>query len=168
MQDATAQPVDTPPAASASQPTNTAAVVPTERLNLLAAANGGHLVRAPHDRWNAAIDGDESWDYAGLGEAVFGFEGDRPATFDSFQMLVTETRDWNVKEFELSAGDDPKGHFASIGKFETENVRLYPSAWQEFQFQPRTARYLKVAILSMHRPGGTPQIEEWRLLGTSR
>jgi len=52
-----------------------------------------------------------------------------------------------------------------LGTFETQNVRLFPSAWQEFTFAPTRARYLKVKVLSLHRPTGPTQVEQWRLLG---
>jgi hypothetical protein len=136
------------------------------RIDLLAAANGGHLVRAPHENWMEPIDGSEAWEYLTGDEAVYAFKGEQPATFDAFAMLITETRDWNIKRFELLAGSaSPVGPFQSLGTFETQNVRLFPSAWQQFTFPPARARYLKVKVLGVHRPTGTTQVEQWQLLG---
>jgi hypothetical protein len=152
------------PAAGRSE--SPAASADSGRIDLLAAANGGHLVRAPHENWMEPIDGSEGWDYITGDEAVYGFKDDQPATFDAFAMLITETRAWNIKTFELLAGStSPTGPFQSLGTFETQNVRLFPSAWQRFTFAPVRARYLKVKVLGLHRPTGTPQVEQWQLLG---
>ena len=98
---------------------------------------------------------------------MYGFKDDRPAAFDTFRMLITETRDWNIKSFELLAGNDaPDGQFESIGTFDTQNVRLFPSPWQEFKFAPTRAKYFKVRVLSLYKAPGTTQIEQWQLLGS--
>ena len=137
------------------------------RENLLSRKNGGHLLRAPNENWVEPIDDLEGWGYITGNEAVYGFRDDRPATFDTFSMLITEERNWNIKEFELAAGNEtPDGYFAPIGKFVTQNVRLFPSPWQEFTFKPTRAKYLKVRVLSLHRPTGPTQVEQWQLLGT--
>jgi len=137
------------------------------RLDLLAAANGGHLVRAPHENWSEPIDGSEDWAYISGEEAVYAFKNDRPATFDTFRMLITETRSWNIKTFELLAATDaPDGPFTSLGTFETQNVRRFPSPWQEFTFPPTRAKYLKVVVRAIHRPTGATQVEQWQLLGS--
>jgi hypothetical protein len=167
----TARPVGANDAAVVNQPVaapeptrNTAATA--GRLDLLAAANGGHLVRAPHENWMAPIDGSEAWDYITGSEAVYAFKDDKPATFDVFRMLITETRSFNIKTFELlAASDDPNGQFQSLGTFETQNVRLFPSPWQDFTFAPVQARYLKVRVRSLHSPSGPTQVEQWQLLG---
>lgn len=137
------------------------------RIDLLAAANGGHLVRAPHENWIQPIDGSEGWDYITGAEAVYAFQDNRPATFEVFRMLITETRDWNIKSFELlAASDTPNGPFQSLGTFETQNVRLFPSAWQDFTFTPVKARYLKVRVRSLYSASGSTQVEQWQLLGS--
>jgi hypothetical protein len=136
------------------------------RTDLLAAANGGHLVRAPHENWMEPIDGTEAWGYITGAEAVYAFKDDKPATFDVFRMLITETRGYNIKSFELlAASDAPNGQFQSLGTFETQNVRLFPSPWQDFTFAPVQARYLKVRVRSLHSPSGPTQVEQWQLLG---
>jgi hypothetical protein len=138
----------------------------SDRIDLLAAANGAHLVRAPHENWMQPIDGSEAWDYITGDEAVYAFKDEKPATFDTFAMLITETRAWNIKTFELlTASTSPAGPFESLGTFETQNVRLFPSPWQKFTFPPVRARYLKVKVLALHRPAGPTQIEQWQLLG---
>ena len=152
--------------AAGNAPQRGNAVPDSGRIDLLAAANGGHLLRAPHENWMAPIDGSEAWDYITGTEAVYAFRDNRPATFDLFRMLITETRGWNIKSFELlAASDDPNGQFQSLGTFETQNVRLFPSPWQEFTFAPVAARYLKVRVRALHSPPGTPQVEQWQLLG---
>jgi hypothetical protein len=84
-------------------------------------------------------------------------------------MLIADTTDLNVKEFELLAGNDsPLGAFQSVGTFQTKNIRLYPSPWQEFTFRAVHARFLKVHVISAWGAGwnGSPKVTEWQLLGT--
>jgi hypothetical protein len=99
------------------------------RIDLLAQKNGGHLFAAPNETWNEPIDGIEDSRYInnGIGmEAVYGFKGDQPATFDTFAMFIGETHDWNVKAFELFVGNDsPLGHFESVGTFETRTSGIF-------------------------------------------
>jgi len=65
--------------------------------------------------------------------------------------LILGSESWNLKEFELLAGNDsPTGKFESIGKFQTENVRFFKDPYQEFKFPPVKARYLKVRVISSH------------------
>jgi hypothetical protein len=99
------------------------AVAKGKRVNLLAPENGGHVLVASSDDWAGTIDGRESGKQIsyGLGKsAVFAFKDERPATFDTFAMLITGTEMNNVKEFELLQGNEsPTGFFQSIGKFQT-------------------------------------------------
>ena len=143
--------------------------VPTKgRLNLLSPRNGGHLVAAPNETWTATNDDSEELqqlNYSIGGEGVYAFKDEQPATFDTFAMLILNNEKANIKEFELLAGNEsPQGYFEAIGKFETQNVRLFPSAWQEFKFRPVRAKYFKVRLIStygfLH-----PQAWEWRLFG---
>jgi hypothetical protein len=158
----------TQPAAQsgATAPVSREAASTSGRIDLLAAANGGHLVRAPHENWMEPIDGTEAWGYITGDEAVYAFKDEKPATFDVFRMLITETRGYNIKGLELLATSDaPNGQFQSLGTFETQNVRLFPSPWQDFTFSPVKARYLKVRVRSLHSPSGPTQVEQWQLLG---
>ena len=84
-------------------------------------------------------------------------------------MLVTDTSGLNIKEFELLAGNDaPLGAFETIGRFQTQNVRLYPSPWQEFKFEPVRAKYFKLHVISAWDSGwnASPKVVEWQLLGS--
>jgi hypothetical protein len=138
--------------------------------NLLAAENGGHVIVATNDQWRYAIDGDEkSWQYIDIGVvgswAVYGFKDDKPASFDRFRVLILGSESWNLKEFELLAGNDsPTGQFESIGKFQTQNMRFYEDPYQEFKFAPVKARYLKVKVLSSHGFSSVG-VYEFQLLG---
>jgi len=139
-------------------------------LNLLSAENGGHVVVATNDRWPYAIDGDEkSWQYIDIGVtgswAVYGFKNDKPASFDTFKVLILGSESWNLKEFELLAGNDSAtGKFESIGKFQTQNIRFFKDPYQEFKFPPVKARYLKVKVLSSHGFSSVG-VYEFQLLG---
>jgi Mg-chelatase subunit ChlD len=141
------------------------------RPNLLDPSQGGQLLAAPSDLWLKTNDGKlvtspngSSWLRTGE-EAVYAFKDEKLATFDTFAVLVNEASGENVKDFELLAGDDgPTGNFRSIGTFTTLNARLTKSPLQEFRFEPVTARYLKVKLISNH--GGDAYImpSEFRLL----
>ena len=143
----------------------------TGRMNLLSSANGGHLMAAPDDSWRYAIDDNvETWQYiqAGAGDGVYGFKDEQAATFDTFTMLIADTSGLNIKDFELLAGNDtPLGTFHSIGQFQTKNIRLYPSPWQEFKFAAVRARYFKLHVISAWDAGWktSPKVNEWQLLG---
>ena len=160
---------ETPRAGSASsQPTIVSTV---GRINLLSSANGGHLMAAPDDSWRYAIDDNvDTWQYvqAGTGDGVYAFKDEQAATFDTFVMLIPDTSGLNIKDFELLAGNDtPLGTFHSIGQFQTKNIRLYPSPWQEFKFEPVRARYFKLHVISAWDAGWktSPKVNEWQLLG---
>jgi TIR domain-containing protein len=154
-----------------ASPAPSPAAPATGRINLLSSANGGHLMAAPTDSWRYPIDDDSTnWQYiqAGSGDAVYAFKDERPATFDTFLMLITDTSGLNIKEFELLAGSDaPLGGFESIGRFHTQNIRLYPSPWQEFTFRPVRAKYFKLHVISAWDAGWntSPKVVEWQLLG---
>ena len=159
----------TPPAGSASSRPTT--VSTTGRMNLLSSANGGHLMAAPDDSWRYAIDDNvDTWQYvqAGAGDGVYAFKDEQAATFDTFAMLITDTSGLNIKDFELLVGNDtPLGTFRSIGQFQTKNIRLYPSPWQEFKFEAVRARYFKLHVISAWDMGWktSPKVNEWQLLG---
>ena len=139
-------------------------------MNVLSAENGGHVVVATNDRWPYAIDGDEkNWQYIDIGVvgswAVYGFKNDKPASFDTFKVLILGTESWNLKEFELLAGNDSAtGKFESIGKFQTQNIRFFKEPYQEFKFPPVKARYLKVKVISSHGFSSVG-VYEFQLLG---
>jgi hypothetical protein len=139
-------------------------------MNVLSAENGGHVVVATNDQWSYAIDGDEkNWQYIDIGVvgswAVYGFKNDKPASFDTFKVLILGTESWNLKEFELLAGNDSAtGKFESIGKFQTQNIRFFKEPYQEFKFPPVKARYLKVKIISSHGFSSVG-VYEFQLLG---
>ncbi|MEP6583756.1 MAG: toll/interleukin-1 receptor domain-containing protein [Ginsengibacter sp.] len=140
-----------------------------DRINLFAPESGSEILVASNDDWKNTIDGKEERSYinSGIGkEAVYGFKGERLATFDTFTMLISETADYNVKDFELFAGNDaPLGSFQSIGKFQTQNLKLFRTPYQEFKFAAVTAKYFKVKLLSSYS-SGYPAINEFQLFGS--
>ena len=119
--------------------------------NILAQANGGQLLVAPDDSWQAINDGKEE-DCGTVtvpGEAVYAFKDEQPATFDKISILVPDASGSNLKEFELLVGDNsPTGTFRSIGTFTAQNAKMLKSPFQEFKFQPVTAKYLKIKLIS--------------------
>lgn len=146
-----------------------AAAIKAQRINLLAPENGGQLVAASNDSWRSTINGKEnSYVYVDNGEGVYAFNNEQPAVFDTFKVLIPESNEFNLNEFELlAANDSPTGRFESIGRFKTQNVKLFKSPYQEFQFPPVRARYLKVKPLTNHRgdKGGVTIAYQFQLFG---
>lgn len=141
----------------------------TQSINLLAPENGVQLLAASSDEWLATINGIED-DLGqisyGLGQgAVYGFKDDRAATFHAFGILISGTGSNNVKQFELFFGNEsPTGSFISIGKFETQNLKLFKTPFQTFTFPPVTAKYFKLKLIDSY--GFThPVVHEIQLFG---
>jgi hypothetical protein len=147
-----------------TQQVQTAVAQPKDE-SLIAAANGGVLVAAPNDEWSKLNDGKPDRATTYDGEGIWSFSDGKPATFDSFEVLIPGTDQYNLKEFELLAGDDgPLGQFRSIGVFATQNIKMMQAPSQRFTFPPVTARYLKV-VLRTDWGGGYIASYEFRLLG---
>src|SRR5262249_3780382 len=98
-------------------------------------------------------------------EGVYGFKDGRPATFDTFTVYVNGTSPNNVKEFELLTADVLGGPYNSIGTFTTQNLRMLKSLYQEFKFEPVTAKHLKVKLLSNHGGDTYIRAHEFQLFG---
>lgn len=132
-------------------------------INLLDPKNGGHVLVTTKESWLATIDYATPPSVLRVDDwAVYAFKNEEPAVFDAFAVLIPETGD-NLKEFELLAGNDlPTGEFISIGKFTTTNLLFVQSPYQEFKFQPVTAKYLKVQILSGWH-SDAPVVHKFRL-----
>lgn len=151
---------------SATQEFSVEASEQSKRINLLSAEHGGHLLVASNDGWTATIDGrEEAGELGSDGEAVYAFEGERPATFDIFTMLIAGEYWGNIKEFELLvANKSAAGPFESIGKFQAQNLKLFKTPYQEFTFPAVKAKYLKVKVISTYgRPYASAR--EFQLLG---
>ena len=143
-----------------------------DRINLVAPENGGELLAAPDATWAAAADGNEGTsltvflDGGRRSEAVFGFKEGRAATFDTVEILIPDSRDSNVAEFELLTGNDQiDGRFESVEVFRTRNILLVKEPYQRFTFQARTSRYVKFRVLKAHGASAPAWLYEWRLLG---
>jgi len=159
------------PGAQAASSSATSPPPKPKENNILAAASGGQLLIAPNDSWAATIDGKEDLASLAVGtEAVYAFKDEKAATFDTFATLIKETTGDNLKEFELLAGDEsPTGAFRSIGTFTVQNVKLLKNPYQEFKFEPVTAKYLKIKLISNYGTvwpsGGVPaRVYEFKLL----
>ena len=139
--------------------------------NLLASDNGGHLIVASGDVWIGTIDGKEEFNQihnglASHAEAVYAFKDEKPATIEMFTMLIPGTGDNIVKEFELFIGNDsPTGPFESLGKFRTQNIKLFKTPYQEFKFPAIKAKYLKIKLLSTYG-WPHPDVPEVQLFGS--
>jgi len=141
----------------------------SRRINLLAKENGGQVVVAPDKIWLRSIDDYEDMQaWSGIGEAVFAFKDEAPATFDTFLVLIPNTSDANLHQFELLAGNESAtGTFSTIGQFATQNVRIMNAPFQAFKFDPVKARYLKVKVLTDFRDRkGSAALHKFQLMGS--
>ena len=137
-------------------------------LNLLSPANGGTIVKAGDPEWKDAVSGKDAarGRIRAPNEAIFSFRDGKPATFSSFATLISETNAY-IKEFELLVADKPDGPYRSIRKFVTTDALIVDSPYQSVQFEPVTARYVKVKLISAHSltPGGFNLLGQIRLMG---
>src|SRR5262249_52920747 len=148
-----------------TQQVQTAAVAQPKDDSLIAAANGGVLVAAPNDEWSKLNDGKDERATTYDGEGIWSFKDGKSATFDSFDVLIPAADQYNLREFELLAGDDgPLGQFRSLGVFATQNIKMMQAPFQRFAFAPVTARYFKV-VLRTDWGGGYLAAYQFRLLG---
>jgi hypothetical protein len=108
-------------------------------------AEYAELITAPNDKWEKLLVGDVDPYTSESENAVYGFKGDKTATFDTVRIYIGETDSNNIKSVELLvASDSPTGSFKSACKVETQNIRMGKTGgWQEFKFAPVTAKYLK-------------------------
>ncbi len=131
--------------------------------DILSSRNGGTLVYAPNDKWAAMNTGKlQSVTYGG--EGVWSFKDGRPATFSRIELLIPDASGYNLKNFEVFAGDDANGHFKSLGAFTIQNAKVMPEGWQTFTFAPVTAKFVKVSFLT-DQGGGYIRGHELRLFG---
>lgn len=159
-----------PDAHSASIASSGPVTLPSKSINLVASEAGGHLIAASSDAWVSTIYGKEEenriYGVASSAEAVYAFKNEIPATLDMFTMLIPGTSEQNVKQFELFIGNDSQsGAFESIGKFQTQNVKLFKTPYQEFRFPPVKAKYLKIKLLATYG-ASFANVPEVQLVGT--
>jgi Sad1 / UNC-like C-terminal len=149
---------------------NSLPVVSKRTINLFSAENGGHLIIASGDDWIKTIDGKEdihqiSYGLSDQSDAVFAFKDEKPATIEMFTMLISGTGDNNVKEFELFvSSSSPTSGFESIGKFQTQNFKLFKTPYQEFKFPAVKAKFFKIKLLSTYG-SSHPIVNEIQLFG---
>jgi hypothetical protein len=134
--------------------------------NLLSPQYGGRLVAAPQQSWASANDGvlahgtvisflDAS--------AIFGFQDDRPATFDRFGILILEA-DENPATIEIAAGDALTGPFRPVAKVQILNLYVTASdGWQYFDVPRTTTRYVRITTSAKHNLGIMGYISELSL-----
>jgi hypothetical protein len=83
-------------------------------------------------------------------ELIYAFKDEKPAEITGVRVLVPTSYGRNVKRFEVLAGDDVSGAFRSLGIFQTQNLRLQRTPFQEFALPATTARYVKFRLLDTH------------------
>ena len=142
--------------------------------NLLAGENGGKLVAASDNVYQALIDGSGTSvgkvaTVPANSEAIFGFEGGKTALIKKFAIPITQASKDNVRTVEFWVSEEsPTSGFTKIGTFETTNLVFAENPYQEYKVEaPARAKYLKVKVLNSH--GGYDwniQFAELQALGT--
>ncbi len=138
-----------------------------KRINLLLEKNGGEVLVASNESFRGLADEKEVNILVNDGqEIIYGFLGERKATFDMFTTVIKKTANSNINQFELFYGNDsPTGEFISIGTFNTNNSFVARTPYQEFKFEKVTAKYFKFKAISAS--GGhyiysyIPEIQLW-------
>ncbi len=150
----------------AEKPGAVANAAATNRVNLLSPRNGGRLLVAPDQNWKGFADDSEQGVRAlPNDEGVWGFKDGRTSVLESFAILIPSTSAGNVGEVELFySNDDVNGKFESIGKYNTRNVLMVETPYQEFKFAPVRAKYFKVRLLSQN-VSRSMVVYEFRLFG---
>jgi hypothetical protein len=125
-----------------------------EGVDLLATANGGTLVLSPNAEWQKLTNGSPVADIKATydGDGVWQFKDGKPATFNRIDVLVTAANQYNLKDFEVLAGDEgPRGTFRSLGTFSAIDARMVETGgWQSFALPSTTARFVKVTFKTGH------------------
>ena len=137
------------------------------KINLIDSKMGGQILVVPDSSWAKTIDGSEEDFRISCCEGIYGFKDGRKAVFDMFCILITSTGDNNIKDFELSYGNDTEiGKFDSIpGKFQTQNALMTSMRYQEFHFKPVSAKFFKIKILA-NWGQGVISTREFQLFGS--
>lgn len=147
-QSASAQPGTTQPGAPAAPAGN----------DLLNAAAGGMLLAAPDPAWEKLTARDPSDTTASAYlythrlplELIYAFKDEKAAEISAARVLVPSTYGRNVKRFEVLVADDISADFKSLGTFETKNLRMTRTPYQEFDLPPTKTRYVKLRLIDTH------------------
>ncbi len=136
------------PSPEAATPQPTPPTPPEVKKVDILTAEYAELITAPNDKWEKLLLGDVDPYTSESEHAVYGFKGDKTATFDTIRIYIGETSASNIKSVELLVADDsPTGSFKSACRVETQNIRMAKTGgWQELKFAPVTAKYLKCKL----------------------
>jgi hypothetical protein len=152
----TVKPEPGTPAAQLDQPVGTSPIpapssqTETGNINLLDPEQGATLLIASEENWRSLIGKQPTYTIISThGFAVFGFKNGQAASFNKFGVYVESADSSNVKELALYHGNEAEtGPFQKIGQFTVPNYRNMRSPFHEFEFDPVTARYVKVEVVS--------------------
>ncbi|MFM9951085.1 MAG: tetratricopeptide repeat protein [Saprospiraceae bacterium] len=121
-----------------------------KRINLLAPDNGRILKAVDEPSLDALADGlTNGFHQKGQVWGVWGFTGDRKATFDEIKYFVPGASHWYIDKFVLSYGNEPTGNFTVIDTFKLFSGLITDQPFQTFKFPKTSAKYVKFEV-----PGG--------------
>ncbi len=126
--------------------------------DLLLASRGGMLLAAPDPAWEKLNARDPS-DTSPAGylyshklplELIYAFKDEKAAEITAARVLVPQSYGRNVRRFEVLVADDISADFKSLGTFETKNLRMTRTPYQEFALPPTRTRYVKLRLIDTH------------------
>lgn len=136
--------------------------------DLIAQSNGGSLLYGQNDDWSKLNTSNGERATVRVGEGVWSFKDEATATLSAVQVLVPKADKYNLKNFEILAGNDgPTGDFRSLGQFSVSNTKVQPDGWQTFQLPETDAKFVKLKTIS-DQGGGYISMYGMRVFGTPK
>ena len=134
----------------AAQEKVTAKASSPERTNLLDPENGAQIVAAGEEGWRTILE-TQALKCTILSKqsfAIIGLRKEQPTTIAALAVHVEAQSSDNVKQIALFVADQERGPFKKIGEFDIPNHKNMRAPFHEFEFEPVTARYVKLQIVS--------------------
>jgi hypothetical protein len=143
-------------AVSAGAPESAGKAAANQRNNLLDPENGAQIVAAGEEGWRRILEAKQPvcTIISGQTFAVVALRNEQPAQIDALAVHVDAQSSYNLKTVALSVADAERGPFKKIGEFDIPNFKNMRSPFHEFKFEPATARYAKLEVISFYHGDG--------------
>lgn len=127
-----------------------------QRNNLLDSERGAQIVAAGEEGWRRILEAKQPvcTIISGHTFAVVAMRNEQPALIDTLAVHVDAQSSYNLKTVALLAADAERGPFKKIGEFEIPNYKNMRAPFHEFKFQPATARFVKLEVVSFYHGDG--------------
>jgi hypothetical protein len=136
----------------------------SKTVNLLSAKNGGAMVMASGQSWQALMLGkDKQYTVHAKDHVVFAFRQHQAATIDTIAVQFPRNDKSNLKDFDVAiSNQSAKGPYESVGTFYAKN----DTSSQQFALRPVTAKYLKLIFLSPQDNGHQILVYNFKAFGS--